>query len=104
MSQRYLSATAIEQAVERYYVTVRLPQRLQDQIRDGLRAEMDHQERQAKPELAWAKRRVEELANERKRLPRGVVTGVIPGDLAREEHERIDAELEQRSEPSRQRG
>lgn len=45
--------------------------------------------------VAWAKRRVKELAEERKRLARGVVTGAIPGDLAREEHDRIAHELEQ---------
>jgi len=35
------------------------------------------------------------LANERKRLARGVVDGSIPGDLARDEHDRIAQELEQ---------
>jgi len=35
------------------------------------------------------------LANERKRLARGVVTGTLPGNLAREEHDRIAHELEQ---------
>jgi site-specific DNA recombinase len=93
--QRYLSAEVVEQAVERYYSTVRLPEKLQNQIRDGLRAEMDYQQRLAQPEIAWAKRRVKELADERRRLARGVVTGAVPGDLAREEHDRIDAELEQ---------
>jgi site-specific DNA recombinase len=68
--QPYLSAAVIEQAVERYYSTVRLPEKLQNQIRDGLRAEMDYQQRLARPEIAWAKRRVTELADERKRLAR----------------------------------
>lgn len=93
--QPYLSVTVVERAVERYYSTVRLPVELQDQIRDGLRAELDYQHQQAQPEIAWAKRQVKELAEERKRLARGVVTGTIPGDLAREEHDRIDLELEQ---------
>jgi site-specific DNA recombinase len=93
--QRYLSAMVVERAIERYYATVRLPEAVQDQIHDGLRAELDYQQRQAQPEIAWAKRRVKELAEERKRLARGVVTGTIPGDLAREEHDRIAHELEQ---------
>jgi len=93
--QRYLSVTVVERAVERYYATVRLPEAVQDLIRDGLRAELDYQQRQAQPEIAWAKRRVKELADERKRLARGVVTGTIPGDLARDEHDRIAQELEQ---------
>jgi hypothetical protein len=50
---------------------------------------------QAEPEIAWARRRVKELAEERKRLARGVGDGSIPGDLAREEHNRIAHELEQ---------
>ena len=94
-SQRYLSATVVERAVERYYASVRLPEAVQNQIRDGLRAELDYQQQQAQPEIAWAKRRVKELAEERKRLARGVVTGTIPGDLARDEHDRIAHELEQ---------
>src|SRR6266702_6004880 len=41
-------------------------------------------------------------AEERKRLARGVVTGPIPGDLAREEHDRIAHELEaSRDDPRR---
>ncbi len=93
--QRYLTASDVERAVERYYSTVRLPVAVQDQIRGGLRSELDYQQRQAQPEISWAKRRVKELAEERKRLARGVVTGTIPGDLAREEHDRIAHELEQ---------
>jgi site-specific DNA recombinase len=101
--QRYLSAKVVEQAVERYYTTVRLPEKLQNQIRDGLQAEMDYQQRLAQPEIAWAKRRVKELADERRRLARGVVTGAVPGDLAREEHDRIDAELRASQEDARRR-
>jgi site-specific DNA recombinase len=93
--QPYLAVSTVEQAIERYYATVRLPEAVQDLIRTGLRAELDHQHRQAQPEIAWAKRRVIELAEERKRLARGVVTGAIPGDLARDEHDRIALELEQ---------
>jgi site-specific DNA recombinase len=85
----------VERAVERFYVTVRLPDAAQEVIRAGLRAELDYQVRQAQPEISWAKRRVKELVEERKRLARGVVTGTIPGDLARDEHDRITDELEQ---------
>jgi site-specific DNA recombinase len=95
--QRYLAAEAVERAVEDYYATMRLPEEVQEDIRDGLRAELDRQHRHAEPEIAWAKTRVVELEQERRRLARGVVTGAIPGDLAREEHDRIERELGQSS-------
>ncbi|MGI8767290.1 MAG: recombinase family protein, partial [Gemmatimonadaceae bacterium] len=89
----YLPAEDLEQAVVDYYKTVRLPQEVQQSIREGLRAELDQQRRQAAPEIAWAEQRVVELADERRRLARGVVTGAIPEDLGREEQERIHSEL-----------
>ncbi len=87
----------MEQAVERYYSTVRLPEDVQQTIRDGLRAELEGQRAQAEPEIAYARTRVTELEQERRRLARGVVTGAIPEDLAREEQERISKELGQAS-------
>jgi site-specific DNA recombinase len=94
-TQKYLPVEAVEAAIERHYATVRFTQELADTIQTGLKAEMDNQTARARPELTMAARRVTELEAERKRLARGVVTGAIPGDLAREEHERIDQELEQ---------
>jgi hypothetical protein len=92
--QPYILAETVEQAVERYYRYVRLPENVQDTIRAGLRAELDKQRQQAQPEIAWAKRRVVELEDQRRRLARGVVTGAIPEDLAAEEQDRIRSELE----------
>ena len=91
----YLPAHEVEQAVEHYYTTIRLPEDLQHTIRDGLRAELDQQRIQAEPEIAYARTRVTELEQERRRLARGVVTGAIPEDLAREEQARISKELDQ---------
>ena len=68
---------------------------LDETIRTGLKIELDKQHTRAQPELTMAKKRVSELEQERKRLARGVVTGTIPSDLAREEHVRIDEELDQ---------
>ena len=93
--QPYLAVEAVEAAIERHYTTVRLPQGLEDVIRTGLKVELDKQHERAEPEISWARTRVTELQQERKRLARGVVTGTIPGDLARDEHQRIDHELEQ---------
>jgi site-specific DNA recombinase len=91
----YLSAEDVEQAVVRYYKTVRIPEDIQETIRTGLRAELEQQRVQAEPEIAYARTRVTELEQERRRLARGVVTGAIPEDLAREEQARITRELEQ---------
>lgn len=68
---------------------------LQETIRHGLRTELDNQERRTAPEIAYASDRVTELDAERGRLARGVVTGAIPDDLAREEQTRIAGELVQ---------
>lgn len=92
---RYLPAEAVELAVERYYVTVKMTEAMQEQTRTGLHAELDRQRAQAGPEMLHAKRRVAELDQERRRLARGTVDGSIPGDLAREEHDRIERELRQ---------
>jgi hypothetical protein len=78
----YLPAEAIETAVERYYRAVRLPKATQEKIRTGLRAELDDQQRRAEPEIAYARARVTELDEERRRL-------------AREEQQRIRHELTQ---------
>jgi site-specific DNA recombinase len=91
----YLPAEAIEKAVEDYYRTMRLPVATQEQIRAGLRTELDMQQRRAEPEIAYARTRVAELDEERRRLARAVVTGAVPEDLAREEQERIRHELAQ---------
>lgn len=91
----YLPADEVERAVADHYRSVRIPPAMQDRIRDDLRAELDHQHRQAQPEIAWARTRVTELEQERRRLARGVVTGAIPEDLARGEQDRISRELRQ---------
>jgi site-specific DNA recombinase len=91
----YLLAEDVEKAVERYYTTIRLPEDLQDTIREGLRTELDQQQRRAEPEIAYARTRVTDLEQERRRLARGVITGAIPEDLARDEQRRITRELEQ---------
>lgn len=72
---------------------MRLPEEVQTDIREGLRAELDGQRTKAAPEMSWARKRVVELEHERRRLARGVVEGSIPGDLAREEQDRIKSEL-----------
>jgi site-specific DNA recombinase len=91
--QRYLLASDVEAAVERFYRHERLSDELQDLIRNGVLEELGRQRQHSGPEIAWAKRQVESLAAERRRLGRETVKGNIPGDLAREEHDRIDREL-----------
>ncbi len=91
----YLAAEDVERAVERSYRAVRIPADLQETIREGLRTELDQQQRRAEPEMAYARSRVNELEQERRRLGRGVVTGAIPEDVGREEQTRITRELDQ---------
>jgi site-specific DNA recombinase len=93
--QPYLDVEAVEAAVERFWRTVRIPAEMKQVIQDGLRTELDTQHERAEPEIRRARARVEQLAEERRRLARGVVTGAIPDDLARDEHERILRDLEQ---------
>ncbi|MGK5554342.1 zinc ribbon domain-containing protein [Actinomadura kijaniata] len=94
-TMKYLTAEAVEAVVECYYATIQLTPDLQEQVRAGLHAELDRQRTQAEPEITYAHRRVTELEleQERRRLARATVEGIIPGDLAREEHERIETEL-----------
>jgi site-specific DNA recombinase len=91
----YLAAADVEAAVERYYRTVRIPESVQATVRDGLRIELDSQERRAAPEIDYARTRVAELEQERRRLARGVVTGAIPEDVGKEEQSRIQDEVKQ---------
>ena len=92
--QKYVPVEEVEAAVERHYLRhVRMPRKKQEHIRRGLRAELDRQRKKAVPEVEYQRRRVKELMQERRRLARGVVDGSIPGDLARDEQQRIKAEL-----------
>jgi site-specific DNA recombinase len=86
---------AAEAAVERFWRTVRIPAGLKQTIQEGLRIELDTQHERARPEIRRARERVEQLSQERRRLARGVVTGSIPDDLAREEQDRIQRDLDQ---------
>jgi site-specific DNA recombinase len=93
--QPYLDVDHVELAVERFWRTVRIPAGIKQQIQDGLRTELASQHERAEPEIRRARVRVEQLAEERRRLARGVVTGSVPDDLAKEEHERIQRDLDQ---------
>ena len=93
--QRYMPIHKVEEAVERYYATVRMPEDAAESIRTGLRVEIERQHKRSQPEISWARQRVEELEQERRRLARGVINGSIPEDLAREEQDRISTELKQ---------
>jgi site-specific DNA recombinase len=93
--QPYMSVEQVEQAVERYYAVMVMPETMAEQIRTGLRLELEAQHRRAQPEIDYAARRVTELEAERRRLARGVVNGSIPEDLAADEQARIATELRQ---------
>ncbi len=91
----YLPAERVEEAVTRSYSGRRLEPAIAGIIGEGLLQELARQRTLAAPEMKAALRRQDELEQERRRLARGVVDGSIPGDLAREEQDRIARELEQ---------
>lgn len=94
-TQKYLSVPELEHQVTKYYSRLRLAERLQKAVYEGIRDELKTQEERAAPEIQRAKRRISDLEDERRRLARGVVNGTIPDDLAREEQARIARELQQ---------
>ncbi|HZS13849.1 MAG TPA: hypothetical protein VFC09_04565 [Candidatus Dormibacteraeota bacterium] len=85
---------AVERAVEDHWDTVQFPEDLIARARARLLADIAKQREAAGSEIVGARRRVKELTDERRRLARGDVDGSIPGDLAREEHLRIERERE----------
>ena len=94
-TQRYIAASDVEDAVERFYKTnVRVTDEQTAVIRKRFETELERNRRLAGPEIAYARRRLDELEAERRRLAQGTIDGSIPADLAREQHERIRSELE----------
>jgi site-specific DNA recombinase len=94
-TQKYMAVEAVEMAVERHYIGMRMPKTEVGRVQADLRAQLDHQHQRAEPEIAWARKRAVELEAERRRLARGVISGAIPDDLGREEQDRITTELKQ---------
>jgi len=91
--QRYVPVERVEDAVTDLYRQVRLTEEEREAIREGIRIEIERQRAKAGPEAIAAHRRLSELENERRRLAHGVIDGSIPGDLARDEQDRIKLEL-----------
>lgn len=91
--QGYLSASDVEDAVARYWRTVRLPRAMAERIEEGVRMELVRQRDRAMPEVEWASRRIVEIQMERRRLARGFTSGAVPEDLMREEQDRLEMEL-----------
>ena len=92
----FVRVDAVEVAIERYYRNeIRIPLDVQKTIGDGLRAELEYQRSCARPEILHAKKRVTQLAEERRRLSRAVVTGGVSEEDAPLEQARIAEELRQ---------
>ena len=93
----YLPVDEVERAVEEHWRRQRaqLRESFAERARSRLTAELERQRQLAAPELAFAHKRVEELSSERRRLAREVVRGTFPADLAAEEHDRIQRELDE---------
>ena len=91
--QPFMPADVVEAAVERHWQSIRLPDDVVEEVKSSFVTELERLREAAGPEIEWAKRRVDELEQERRRLAHGVVSGAIPEDLAREEQDRIKSEL-----------
>jgi DNA repair exonuclease SbcCD ATPase subunit len=68
--QPYLDVEAVEATVDQFWQTVRLPAGVKDSIEEGLRIELDAQHERAEPEIHRARERVQQLADQRRRLAR----------------------------------
>jgi site-specific DNA recombinase len=94
--QPFVRVDAIEVAIEGYYRDeVRIPTDVQKTIGDGLLNELEYQRSRSRPEILHARKRVTQLAEERRRLSRAVVTGAVSEDDAPMEQARIAQELRQ---------
>ena len=62
-------------------------------IQEDFRRELEQRREKSGPAIARAKRQINQLELQRRRVARGVVDGSIPPDLAWEEQERIAREL-----------
>lgn len=92
--QRYVQVHKIEEAVERYYDNhVRLSKAEIQAIRERLLQELGRQQRHAKPEIAYQRKRVKDLEEQRRRVSDGVAIGAIPMDVAPEQQRRIAQDL-----------
>jgi site-specific DNA recombinase len=91
----FLAVDEVQRAIEAYWQSRRqhLPLDVEDRVRKHLTAELERQRRLAAPELEYARKRVRELADERRRLAEEVVKGRLPGDLSAEQRGRIEQEL-----------
>jgi hypothetical protein len=78
-----------------HYRTERITEQQQEQVRTGLKTELDERHRRTEPELAWLPSVSESWTPGAAGLARGVVDGSISGDLARDEHDRIARDLGQ---------
>jgi site-specific DNA recombinase len=93
--QQYVLASQIESAVVDFYErSVRMDDEDCRAIREGLRTVLEDKRRTALSGSSKAKRQVEELEKQRRRVARGLVDGSLPPDLAREEQDRIRSELD----------
>ena len=86
----------VEAAVERFWLTLRIPTQIKELIQVGLCTELDSQHERAASEIGRARACVEQLAEGRRRLARGVVNQFIPITLSREEHDHILSDLSTR--------
>jgi site-specific DNA recombinase len=92
--QPFLPVDDVERAIERFYRQhVRLGLTAAQEIRRNLRDELERQRKHSAPEAQRQRHRLSQLEQERRRLARGVISGGIPEDIAKEEQARVRKEM-----------
>lgn len=92
--QRYLAIHQVEQAVERYYEQIELPQMRAVEKRDALIAALADQRRALTHEAARARRRIDRLDAERSKLLQAHLADAVPLDVLKREQARLTSELQ----------
>ena len=80
---------AVEQALERHWRTVRLPDGRKDLIRDVLAEDLADERAEAETDRRVQQRRIQKLKDERQKLLDGYYAGAIPLDQLKSEQDRI---------------
>jgi hypothetical protein len=93
-----LQVEAVEQAVERYWRTVKVTEQARSGIRRVLSQDLDDERREAQTERQSQQRRIHRFKDERQKLLDAYYDGAIPVDLLRSEQHRIGRGIAQAQE------
>lgn len=92
--QRYLAIHQVEQAVERYYQKIELPQLHAEEKRAALIAALAEQREALTQAAVRANRRIDRLDGERSKLLQAHLADTVPLDVLKREQARLTTELQ----------